>query len=86
MNKKITNIITPKLLLITIFILILAFEIYILYVGVYNNLSNDVIQPPTANNIVRLDLATYAKTLNLLDESKNFSPPIWNLSNPNPFQ
>lgn len=76
--------IRPDLILILIFLLIFGLEIYLLYSRVYVNLSTEVNEAPT-DNIVRLDLASYSKTLILLDASKTFAPQPLNLANPNPF-
>jgi hypothetical protein len=63
----------PKLVLITLFVIFLGFEMYILYYKVYTNLSVSIEEAPTnSNNIVRLDLTNYKKTLDLLDSLKAY--------------
>lgn len=85
MNKLFKKLFRPNLLLSIIFIIIIAYEIFVLYYHVYPSLSTEYTEIPN-QNIVRLDLDAYSKTLQLLDSSVNFAPPIWNLINVDPFR
>jgi hypothetical protein len=80
-NKKFIN---PDLLLILAFVLIMAFEIYLLHQRLYDNLTTEVANIQT-DSVVRLDLPSYTKTLQILDDSKSFTPKL-NLTNTNPFK
>ncbi len=72
-------------MLVLLFLLILAYEGYLLYSKVYANLSigsQDII----AGSVVRLDLNAYNKMLKTIDNNKTFIPTPPVLSNPNPFK
>jgi hypothetical protein len=87
MMKKINlkKFIVPSVWLTLAFLLIVVWEGYVLYTQVYQQLlPNTVGIKP--ENIVRLDLGSYNKTLNLLDQTKNFEPKKINLINPDPFK
>jgi len=80
--KKITK---PSILLLIIFLLLLCYEGYVLYFKVYGSLWTEAPTVPT-ERIVRLDLESYAKTLNLMDALQTFTPPAWPLTNSSPFK
>lgn len=82
LNKNIGSI--GFILTITL-IAVLLIEIYLIYFLLYRNvwISDDAIIP---NNIVRVDLADYNKTIDLLNELESFSPNPLVLSRPNPFK
>jgi len=83
MSMKLTSkkFVKPGLLLFFVFILILAVEAYSFYVHVYGSLSTDAADAPSGN-VVRLDLASYNKTLQLLDSAKSFIVKPYTLGNP----
>lgn len=86
MNQvNLKKFIVPSVWLVLVFILIVAWEGYILYSQVYRQLLPDT-AGIKSENIVHLDLDSYNKTLNLLDNTKNFVPKTLDLVNQNPFK
>ena len=84
MSKSKANSFNPGFLLIAAVLLIVAWELYLLYSLLYQNLSSQV--SDTIGSVVRLDLNSYNHTLQLIDSEKNFAPQPANLRNPNPFK
>lgn len=80
-----TKFIRPQLLLSLLLIAMILFEVFLLYSKVYGNLSADAQTAPTGS-VVRLDLAAYQKTVNLIDQLKSFTVLPWNIQNSNPFR
>lgn len=74
MTKVLKKLIQPSLLLGLILLLVLATEAYLLYSKVYRSLNTDIGDVRLDSSVVRLDLANYTKTLNLLDSQQNFVP------------
>lgn len=74
-----------NLVLSLLLLLVLAVEVYLLYSQVYLNLSteSEVIEP---QNVVRIDLSAYQKTIKLLDDLKSFQPKAVRLTDDNPFK
>lgn len=74
-----------NLVLSLVLLLVLAVEVYLLYSQVYLNLSTDteVIEP---QNVVRVDIGAYEKTIKLLDDLKSFQPKAVRLTDDNPFR
>lgn len=73
------------LLLVVCFLCVIGIEAYLLYSHVYKNF-NAVPEGATAENIVRLDLASYNKALEVLDRNAKFVLPSKNLVDSNPFK
>lgn len=76
--------INPKLILVIIFTVVVLYEAYLVYTKIYGNLATDADIVPAAG-IVRLDLASYNKTISLLDALKSYVFPGASLTNSNPF-
>lgn len=74
----------PHFIITMIFVVIVILELFLLYTQVYTKLSPEADSVPN-ENIVRLDLAAYNQTIELLDALKEFVVNPWNLINPEPF-
>jgi hypothetical protein len=73
----------PGLILTAIFLILLIIEAYLLYYKVYANLSTGIeALPVPSSNIVRLDINSYNKTLELLDSLKAFTGSTADVDNP----
>lgn len=81
-SMKIIKAIRPKLVLTILFLILLGFEVYVLYFNVYGNLSTGVEDISVDTNIVRLDLKNYEKMLQLLDNAKAYGAPAVTVDNP----
>ena len=73
------------LILTLLLLAVLAAEAYFVYSNMYRSLSlkDDEIAP---SNVVRVDLKSYQRTIDLLDSLKSYQPPALNLKQPNPFK
>jgi len=72
----------PGFILLVIFVVILGYEVYLLYYNVYINLTTEVKDITVDTNIVHLDLTNYQKMLILLDSVKTYESPPLTIDNP----
>ena len=84
-NINLKKFFVPSVWMVIVFILIVAWEVYVLYTQVYRQLSPDFTGDET-ENLVRLDLDSYNKSLIILDNAKNFVPDKVNPVTTNPFK
>lgn len=82
-NLKIPTIKLQTVITI-MFVVVIIFEVLMLYTQVYGKLSPEADIVPN-ENIVRLNLASYNQAVELLDKLRSFVVSPWNISNPNPF-
>ena len=71
----------PNIILAVVFVIVIGVEAYLLYFKVYAYLSTKV-ENVQAEDIVRLDLNNYNKTLELLDSLNTFAPENPSVNNP----
>lgn len=76
--------IRPQKILMVVFLLVLLMEGYLFYIELYSKLSPEAEAVPV-ENLVRLNVASYNKTLDSLDEIKSFIADPWDIDNTNPF-
>ncbi len=76
--------IRPQLVITLIFIIVILFEVFLLYTQVYRKLTPEADAVPN-ENIVRLDITAYNNTIEFLDKLKTFIVEPWDITNLRPF-
>jgi hypothetical protein len=71
---KYKKIVSPTLILVLLFLMLVGIEASLLYNKVYGNLSTEFDDDSIDVNIVRLDINNYNKMIDLLDSLHSFQP------------
>ena len=86
LNKKILKkFFRPGLFLVLLFLLVVAYEVYLLKTHVYRDVT-ETFDAVGSDKIVRLNFNSYTNAINVLGSLQNFTPTTWHLKNPNPFK
>jgi hypothetical protein len=85
MKKAFEKGIKVRLLLVILFIMVLVIEGYLVYFKLYPNFSVEDDAIPV-KNIVRVDLRSYERAIELFDKLENYTSEPVNLTNSNPFK
>jgi len=85
MQNKLKKFLRPSLILALLLAAVVLVEAYLAFRVLYPDLSTSV-SDSGAEDVVRLDLASYNQEINVLDSNSAYQPGTKALLNPNPFQ